>query len=204
MYLKLNSLFYMIFMNTYRPNIIICGQVATGKSSLAKLIAKDFKMEYISSSTILKGDMGFNYTKEKAFWDKKGLSLFKERKSKDFDKKVDKLQLKFAKEGGKVFDTWALGWLYKGKAIKIMLLASEPVKLSRLIERDKITKKDALKALYERDNKNAKLFKDLYGIDIIKDKSSFDLVVNTDYLTQEDGHKLLKDYISKALKKIVI
>ncbi|MDD4983445.1 MAG: cytidylate kinase family protein [Candidatus ainarchaeum sp.] len=183
-------------------NIIICGLVATGKSSLARKIAKDFKMDYISSSTILKGDMGFNYVKEKAFWDKKGLSLFKDREKKDFDKKVDKLQLGLAKEGGKVFDTWALGWLYKGKAIKVLLFASDSVRISRLMGRDKITKAEALKAMKERDTKNEKLFRRLYGIEVTKDRSPFDLIVNTDYLTEEEVHKMLKTYLSKALKTL--
>lgn len=202
MYLKLNSLFYMIFMQLKNMNIIICGLVATGKSSLARKIAKDFKMDYISSSTILKGDMGFNYVKEKAFWDKKGLSLFKDREKKDFDKKVDKLQLGLAKEGGKVFDTWALGWLYKGKAIKVLLFASDSVRISRLMGRDKITKAEALKAMKERDTKNEKLFRRLYGIEVTKDRSPFDLIVNTDYLTEEEVHKMLKTYLSKALKTL--
>jgi cytidylate kinase len=189
-------------MDLSKVNVIICGLVATGKSSLARKIAKDFKKEYISSSTILKGDMGFNYVKEKAFWDKKGLSLFKEREKKDFDKKVDNLQLELAKQGGKVFDTWALGWLYHGKAVKILLLASDSVRIKRLMERDKITKEEAMKAMKERDTKNEKLFKRLYNIEVTKDRSPFDLVVNTDYLTEKEVHKMLKTYISKAIKKL--
>jgi len=184
-----------------KVNIIICGLAATGKSSLAKRVAKDFKMDYISSSTILKGDMGFNYVKEKAFWDKKGLSLFKNREKKDFDKKVDKLQLDLAKEGGKVFDTWALGWLYKGKAIKVLLFASDPVRISRLMNRDKITKVEALKAMKERDTKNEKLFRRLYGIEITKDRSPFDLIVNTDHLNEKEVFEFVSSYLKNAIKK---
>jgi len=201
MYLKLNPLSYMVFMGDLKMNIIVCGLVATGKSSFAKAIAKDFKMDYISSSTILKGDMGFNYKKETAFWDKKGLSLFKDREKKDFDKKVDKLQLDLAKQGGKVFDTWALGWLYHGKAVKILLLASDSVRISRLMARDKITKPEAMKAMKERDTKNERLFRKLYGIEVTKDRSPFDLIINTDCLTEKEVHKMLKTYISKAIKQ---
>ncbi len=180
-------------------NVIICGLASTGKSTLAKLVAKHFKMEYISSSTLLKGMLGYDYRKQKDFWDTKGLYLSNERNTKTVDKELDKIQLKLAKEGNKVFDSWAMGWLYKGKAIKILISASEKVRAERMSKRDSLSKAECIRSLKKRDKENGVFFKKLYSIDILNDIRPFDLIINTDELNEKEVYNAVKDYIKNKL-----
>lgn len=185
-------------------NIIICGLAATGKSSLARMIAEFYGLEYISSSTLLKGMLGYNYTKKPDFWDKEGRNLLKEKEkeAREASHILDKKQLELAKEGNKIFDSWVMGWLYKGKAIKILIFASEEVRAERMSKRDSLPKKKCLEFLRKRDKMNYSFFKKLYKIDILKDRSPFDLVINTDYLGEQEVYEFVKSYLDQAIKKI--
>jgi cytidylate kinase len=65
----------------------------------------------------------------------------------------------------------------------------------RVSERDGIKSSPALKFMKEKDRLTAKVYMDIYGIDIVNDLTPFDLVVDSTHLQIEELRKLCLSYI---------
>jgi cytidylate kinase len=173
----------------------------SGKSTVARKLAKKYKTKYYFGGDILKElarEEGYKVTGID-WWDTpEGMKFLSHRKKDlNFDKKVDEILLKMAKRGG-VFTSWTLPWIYD-KSINIWLNASQKTRAKRMAERDN-TKKGILSVVKKRDIHNRKLYKKLYGIELEKDYTPFDLVINTNGMTQEQTIKIIHDFL-KCVKK---
>ena len=181
-------------------SIIISGPPAIGKTTIAKGLAKEFSIEYLSGGDILKElaeEQGFQ-TKGDDWWDtQEGINFLDQRKkNSEFDKNVDdKLKELFSK-GGIVVTSYTLPWLVDG-GIKIWLDGSKENSALRMTARDNSSKNAALEIVQKRYNENKIIYKELYGFEFGEDLSVFDKIIETDDLNVEQVLEIAKSTVRK-------
>jgi len=183
-------------------SVVISGLPASGKTTIAKLLSVKNHLDFYVGSDALRElarEQGYE-PKGEDWWDSpEGMRFLSQReKDKSFDKKVDKKLIHRLEKGGVVMTSWTLPWL-TDKAFMVWLRASKSVRAKRMAKRDKISHKSALRIVKERDEKNFRLYKDLYGFEYGKDLTPFDLIINTDFLNINELFKIL-DTVIKELK----
>jgi cytidylate kinase len=176
--------------------IVVCisGMAGTGKSTLAKKLAKKYKLKYYSGGDALKTlaeDEGYNSSKSGWWESSEGLRFLEKRKENfQFDKTVDDKLLQYAQRGRVLLDSWTMPWLLK-KGFKIWLVASVERRAERIAKRDKMPIKEALKVLEEKESKTRGIYKELYGFNLGEDFEPFDLVLDTDSLDAREVFQAL-------------
>ena len=166
-------------------SIIISGPPAIGKTTIAKGLAKEFNIEYLSGGDILKEfaeEQGFQ-TKDDDWWDtQEGINFLDQRKKNpEFDKNVDNKLKELFSKGGIVVTSYTLPWLVDG-GIKIWLDGSKENSALRMTTRDNSSKNEALEIVQKRYNENKIIYKELYGFEFGEDLSVFDKIIKTDGL----------------------
>ena len=183
-------------------SIVISGPPAVGKTTVAKGLAKEFQLQYLSGGDVLKemaSEHGFD-SKGDDWWDtEEGMEFLNQREqNSEFDKKLDeKLSILF-NQGGMVITSYTLPWLVKD-GIRIWLEGSHESSTNRMQSRDNMSSEDAYKITKERFDKNKALYKKLYDFDFGEDKSVFDLIINTDNLTAQQVIDVTKETVRKLL-----
>mgnify|MGYP001353234851 CR=1 FL=1 len=164
--------------------VIISGQPGTGKSTIAKLLAKKLKYDHKSS-----GDFQREIAKEKKITIKELAKL--EEKDSALDKMVDDRQKEFGeKYDNFVMDTW-LGAKFIPHAFKVFLSADEDTRAKRIFN-DKENKQrresenlddfeKTKQNMNERDESNKQRWKKYYGFDYTERKY-YDLVIDTSFM----------------------
>lgn len=152
--------------------IAISGLPGAGKSTYAKLIAKELNLRYFSAGQIFR-KMAFE----------RGISLEEFHKvamrDENIDKAVDNLSIKEARRGGVVIDGHISGWILRDLAhLKIYFTAPLEVRAKRISIRDNISLKEAKKSILKRERLNYERYKKIYNIDV-RDLRIYDLVINT-------------------------
>lgn len=162
--------------------IILCGLPASGKTTVAKIIAKKFGWRIMGGTEILK-----EMAKKKGYkmsgddwWDTPhGIKFLKERKSNpNFDKETDRIMLRLIKKGNVVMTSYTAPWLSK-TGFKCWLSAPLDKRAERMAKRDGTAVAKSIKATRIRDRENQALYKKLYKIDFGKDFKPFDMVIDT-------------------------
>ena len=169
-------------------SIIISGPPAIGKTTIAKGLAKEFNIEYLSGGDILKElaeEQGFK-TKGDDWWDtQEGINFLDQRKENpEFDKNVDNKLKELFSKGGIVVTSYTLPWLVDG-GIKIWLDGSKENSALRMTTRDNSSKNEALEIVQKRYSENKIIYKELYGFEFGEDLSVFDKIIKTDGLNVE-------------------
>lgn len=172
---------------------------SVGKSTLANRISTALSIPSIAGGDVLKeiaSRRGIQ-TDGADWWDTdRGMKFLSERFiDHSIDRQVDDLLLERAKKGNVVITSYTLPWLAKG-CYKIWLKSSQKVRSERMSKRDNIVTSVALGIVRNREEENRRLYKELYGLDFGTDLSVFDLVVDTDKLSEAE----VFDVISKSLK----
>ncbi len=170
------------------PAIIISGMAGVGKSTLAKMLADHYNIEYVCGGDILKEiarEEGYNPTEN--WWEtKEGMEFLKKRQQDpEYDRKLDALLIERAKKGNCAITSWALPWIWEG-GIKIWLHASQEKRAERIARRDGISFEEAMNYVKKRDIENVKLYNKLYGFELGKDLDVFDIIMNVESMTPED------------------
>jgi len=181
-------------------SIIISGPPAIGKTTIAKGLAKEFGLVYLSGGDILKElakDEGFE-VKGNDWWDtQEGMNFLSQRqKNSEFDKKVDDKLKKLFSKGEVVITSYTLPWLVDG-GIKIWLSGSKENSAQRMINRDNLSETDALEIVQKRYNENKIIYKTLYGFEFGDDLSVFDKIIETDDLNAEQVLEIAKSTVRK-------
>ena len=183
--------------------ICISGMAGTGKSTLARKLAQKYGLKYYSGGDALKalaaekgGDVSSN-----GWWESpEGLAFLRKReRDSQFDKLVDDKLLMYAQQGNVLFDSWTMPWLLK-TGFKIWLLASIEKRAERVAERDKITVRDALRILEEKEDRTKAIYRKLYDFTLGEDFAPFNLVLDTDNLNAEEVFQVL----CKVLDSVVL
>ena len=179
-------------------SIIISGPPAIGKTTIAKGLAKEFSIEYLSGGDILKElaeEQGFQ-TKGDDWWDtQEGINFLDQRKkNSEFDKNVDNKLKELFSKGGIVVTSYTLPWLVDG-GIKIWLDGSKENSALRMTTRDNSSKNEALEIVQKRYNENKIIYKELYGFEFGEDLSVFDKIIKTDGLNVEQVLEIAKSTV---------
>ncbi|MEA2004054.1 MAG: cytidylate kinase family protein [archaeon] len=180
--------------------LIISGMAGSGKTTLAKMLAKRYRLKYISGGDALKeiaAKKGYACSGEGWWETEEGIRFLEERLgSPAFDKEVDRCLEDKISSGGFSVTSVTLPWL-GAKGIKIWLSATQDTRAKRIMERDKSSFEDALKAVKIRDVKNCELYKKMYGYVFGKDLDVFDLIVETDGKTVAEIEKMIVGFVEK-------
>ncbi len=176
-------------------SVIISGPPAIGKTTIAKGLAEEFNLTYLSGGDILK-----NMAKEEGFasdgndwWDtEEGMKFLNQRKTNsDFDKKVDKKLQDFFHNGNVVITSYTLPWLVND-GIKFWLSGTYENSAKRMKKRDNVSELEALEVVKKRFNENKIIYKSLYDFEFGDDLSVFDKIINTDDLNAEQVLEIAK------------
>ena len=185
--------------------LVISGLAASGKTTIAKRLARRYKLKMYAGSDFLK-----NFAKRlglkpsKNWWDtEEGMQFLERRKANPaIDRYVDAMLVNKLKKGNVVITSWTLPYL-NIDAIKVFLHASKEERARRLAKRDKISVGEALKTVEKRDRENNELYKIIYGFELGKDLNVYDLVVDTTKKTAEDVEGEIIEFIEKHLERKV-
>jgi cytidylate kinase len=183
-------------------SIVISGPPAVGKTTVAKGLAEEFQLQYLSGGDVLKEmakEQGFDSDGDD-WWDtEEGMKFLNQREqNSEFDKKLDEKLILLFNEGGMVITSYTLPWLIKD-GIKIWLEGSHESSSKRMQSRDNMSPNDAYEITKKRFDKNKALYKKLYDYDFGDDKSVFDLIINTDNLTAQQVIDVVKETVRKLL-----
>ena len=186
--------------------LVLCvsGMAGTGKSTLAKKLAHKYGLKYYSGGDALKAlaaEEGYDAS-QPGWWESPvGLKFLKQRQGDaKFDKEVDHKLIECAGHGNVLLDSWTMPWLLK-TGFKIWLLASMEKRAARVAQRDKITVKQALRVLKEKEDRTKAIFKKLYGFALGEDFKPFDLILDTDNLNAEEVFQVLCRVIDNTMLK---
>jgi cytidylate kinase len=184
--------------------IVICisGMAGTGKSTLAKRLARKYRLHYYSGGDALKelaGAEGCNVSVN-GWWETSEGLRFLERRRNDskFDKAVDNKLLEYAKQGNVLLDSWTMPWLLN-KGFKIWLSASIEKRAERIVKRDKISSKEAIEVLREKEGNTRTIYKRLYGFTLGEDFEPFHFILDTDSLNANEVYHVLCDVIDNLV-----
>ena len=181
--------------------VIVSGLTASGKSSVATSLALNFGIEYFSASSKLRD---LPPKKDFMVWEsKKGIDAVKFRlNNPQYDKKLDSFILShFKSKNDVILDSWVAPWKIKDKeTIKIYIKAEESVRAKRVSIRDKIRLEDAYKFMKQKDTLTKSIYKKIYKIEIDKDFTPFNLVVDSSNIDLNSVIQICSDFIMNQQK----
>jgi cytidylate kinase len=182
--------------------VIVSGLTASGKSSVATSLALNFGVEYFSASSKLRKLLP---KKDFMVWEsKKGIDAVKFRlNNPQYDKKLDSFILSYFKsKSDVVLDSWVAPWKIKDKeTIKIYIKADEYVRAKRVSMRDKISLSEASKFMRQKDTLTKNIYKKIYKIEIDKDFTPFNLVIDSSNMDLNSVIQICSDFIMDQGKK---
>jgi cytidylate kinase len=152
--------------------VTIGGPHGTGKSTYAKMIAKQLKLRYISA-----GKMFRDLAKEK------GLSLEElsrqAAESPEIDNLIDERSAVEAAKGNAVIEGQLAAWMAKDSAhVRIYVRASDEARIGRIARRDHLDYETARTQTVEREKIQRDRYKRYYGINI-DDLTPYNIIVDT-------------------------
>ncbi len=185
--------------------ILISGLPASGKTTVAKMLAEKLGFSVVGGSDALK-----ELAKTKGYkpigndwWDtSEGIKFLKERASDpEFDMETDKKLIELLKKGKVVVTSYTLPWLVD-LGFRVWLDADLETRAKRMAERDHISIDEAKKVIEIRDAENRDLYEKLYGIKFGEDLSPFDIVIDVNEATPEQiVEKIIKEIKNRESSK---
>lgn len=178
-------------------SITISGLSGSGKSYVAKFLAKKLNLKHKSAGEIFR-----NIAK------KEGISLeeFCKKRSKNIDLITDKETERLLKKGNVIIDGRLSSYvasklLEKGElknCFRIFVDCPLKIRAKRVAKRDGITIKDAMKKIKERDRSDLEKYKKIYNANPC-DKRFYDVIIDNS-VNEKELKKILRR-ISKVIEK---
>ena len=172
--------------------VTIGGPHGTGKSTYAKMIARQFKLRYVSAGQLFR-----DLAKEKS------VSLEELSKqaasSPDIDRMIDERSATEAEKGDAVIEGQLAAWMAKDLAqVRIYLKASDEERIARIASRDHLNYNVARRQTLEREQIQRERYKRYYGINI-DDLSLYNVVIDTGSRSVESTSAELMSKIQEIL-----
>ena len=183
-------------------SIVVSGPPAIGKTTVAKGLAKEFNLNYLSGGDILKelaNEEGFSSSGDD-WWDTEdGMKFLNQRKENpEFDKKVDKKLIELFEKGDVVITSYTLPWLIDN-GIKLWLDGTVKNSAKRMQTRDNLDEFSALEVVNKRFNENKLIYKNLYNFEFGDDLSVFDKIIQTDEKNADQVLDIAKSIVRELL-----
>ena len=183
-------------------SIVVSGPPAIGKTTVAKGLAKEFGLNYLSGGDILKelaSEQGFSSNGDD-WWDTEdGMKFLNQRKeNSEFDKKVDEKLIQLFEKGNVVITSYTLPWLID-TGIKLWLSGTVENSAKRMQNRDNMDAPSALEVVNKRFNENKLIYKNLYNFEFGDDLSVFDKIIQTDGINAEQVLEIAKTTVRELL-----
>jgi len=185
--------------------ITVSGFAGSGKSSLADSLGKSLNLEVIHASALLKEmwvsgikDLEHESIKKvNGWWESEEAKKIMENRKTDhsYDLALDEKLKKIAEKGNIILDSWTMPYLYKGKAFRVWLSASAEVRAKRVSKRDNLEYEKVLAKIKERDSQTKSLYETLYNFSMGDNLEVFNLVIDTDNVSQEKVFEKVLDKI---------
>ena len=178
------------------------GPPAIGKTTVAKGLAKEFNLNYLSGGDILKefaSEEGFSSSGDD-WWDTEdGMKFLNQRKeNSEFDKKVDEKLIQLFQKGDVVITSYTLPWLIDN-GIKLWLDGTVENSAKRMQNRDNMDESSALEVVNKRFNENKLIYKNLYNFEFGGDLSVFDKIIKTDGINADQVLEIAKLTVRELL-----
>jgi cytidylate kinase len=172
----------------------IGGPHGTGKSTYAKMIARQFKLRYVSAGQLFR-----DLAKEKS------VSLEELSKqaasSPDIDRMIDERSAAEAEKGDTVIEGQLAAWMAKDLAqVRIYLKAPDEERIARIANRDHLNYEVARRQTLERERIQRERYKRYYGINI-DDLSLYNIVIDTGSRSVESTSAELMSRIHQILRQ---
>lgn len=182
----------------YVRSVVIAGMPASGKTTVARMVASRLNLNYVAGGDILREiarDRGYRPEGD-GWWDSdEGRRFLMERKGNpEFDKEVDRRLRELILSGGYVATSYSMPWLLGPEVLKVWLNASPSARAARMAKRDGIPVEDARRITEFRDGENAQLYRTLYGYELAPDASVFHLIIDTESVPPVDVAELIALY----------
>ena len=183
-------------------SVVVSGPPAIGKTTIAKGLANEFNLKYLSGGDILKelaSEQGFS-TGGNDWWDtEEGMQFLDQRKiNTGFDKKVDEKLKELFQNGNVIITSYTLPWIVDD-GIKLWLAGTFENSARRMKNRDNVIASRALDIVKKRFNENKIIYKALYGFEFGQDLSVFDEIIETDGLNAQQVLEKTKSIVRKLL-----
>jgi cytidylate kinase len=198
----------MIPLANQAGNVIISGLTAAGKTTHAGLLARRYNLDYLSASQTMLKLAGLSIRQPPDFWvTEEGLGLGRKITWSQVDAEIRRVE-----EQGRhtIFDSLSLPWLCRQKCLVIWLESSLPSRVMKAIVshrgQNNLTPAEVKEKISLKDwSARAKVLKQ-YGIDIFRDRSPFNLIIDvTRFISVPTaasarmGIKQVDDIISSAV-----
>lgn len=151
--------------------ITVSGLHGTGKSTVARALAKKLGLRYVCS-----GDIFRTMARERRM-SLEEFSKYAELHP-DIDLTIEKRAAEEAVRGDVVIDGRLSGWTVKSADVKVLLTAPVEIRVKRICRRERRRYSEVMRETMLREKSEAARFKKLYGIDV-NDYSPFDIIMNT-------------------------
>ncbi len=161
-------------------NVIISGLTAAGKTTHAHLLAGQYGLQYISSSQILLALLGMLPVRPRDFWlTDQAIALWEAAEARCVDNELVKLE---AEMDWAIFDVVSLPWLHRRRAFSIWLESDVDSRVAKAIVSHRgggrFARHELESRILQKDNLMRQRLRDRQGIDLFRDRTPFDLVVD--------------------------
>ncbi|MCX2817756.1 AAA family ATPase [Haladaptatus sp. F3-133] len=159
--------------------VTVSGPPGSGTTTLAEALSSRFDLEHVSSGDVFR-----------AMARERGVSLAEfgriAEEDPEIDREIDERQREIARDrDGVVMEGRLSGWMVDEATLRVWLTAPVDVRAERVAEREEQTVEGARAEIEDRENSEAKRYREIHGIDI-DDLSVYDLVIDTSRW-DEDG-----------------
>lgn len=177
--------------------ITICGDLGSGKSTVAKILAAklDFKRRSVGD---LMGELAL----------KRGISLMEiSKKAENDNGKIDKIlddeQKKLNESNENIIFDSRLGWFFIHNSFKIYLKVDIDIAAKRIFndkradEKENVSLEETKRNMILRKKSEMERYKKYYNIEKYDDENNFDIVVDTTNINAEEVAKKIIEKLNQ-------